>query len=162
MQIMIFVCHFNLNNRICGLVTKKNTRCWYIQFSNHLNFQQNVSAKILYQNLLQHLMYHIILNQNWSKLLQVKSATKPKNLKTSNLWHRLGIFSFRGKFMFHSQDSVFKTIQWFAKSVTSWWVLVHETGCIFEYIFWNTTHKITKLDQLLDISKDNNFQESFE
>ena len=108
MQIMIFVCHFTLNNRICGLVTKKNTRCWYIQFSNHLNFQQNVSAKILYQNLLQHLMYHIILNQNWSKLLQVKSATKPKNLKTSNLWHRLGIFSFRGKFIFHSQDSVFK------------------------------------------------------
>ena len=26
----------------------------------------------------------------------------------------------------------FLTIPWFTKSVTSWWVLVHETGCIFQ------------------------------
>ena len=32
------------------------------------------------------------------------------------------------------------TISWFTKPVTSWWVLVHETGFIFEYIFWTTTH----------------------
>ena len=67
--------------------------------------------------------------------------------------------------MFRSQDIqvlVFLTIPWFAESVTSSWVLVHETECIFEYIFWNTTHKVIKLDQLIGISKDNNLQESFE
>ena len=67
--------------------------------------------------------------------------------------------------MFHSQDIqvfVFSTILWFTKSVTSWWVSVHETGCILEYIFWTTSRKVTKLGQLIDINKGNNFQESFE
>ena len=56
--------------------------------------------------------------------------------------------------MFHSQNIqvfVFLTILWFTKSVTSWWVwwvLVHEKGCIFEYIFWTTTYKVTKLGKL--------------
>ena len=52
-------------------------------------------------------------------------------------------FLFCGKVMFRSQDIqvfVFLTISWFAKSMKSWWVLVHEIGCIFEYIFWTTTH----------------------
>ena len=30
------------------------------------------------------------------------------------------------------QVLAFLTIPWFTKSVTSWWVLVHETGCIFQ------------------------------
>ena len=47
------------------------------------------------------------------------------------------------------------------KSVTSWWVLIHETVCLFEYIFWTTTHEVTKLGQVIDISKANNFQEFF-
>ena len=45
--------------------------------------------------------------------------------------------------MFRSQDIqvfVFLAISWFAESVTSSWVLVHEAEYIFEYIFWNTTH----------------------
>ena len=69
------------------------------------------------------------------------------------------------QFLFRSQDIqvfVFLTIPWFTKSVTSWWVLVHETGCIFEYIFWITTHWVSKLGQLIGRSKGNNFQESFE
>ena len=33
---------------------------------------------------------------------------------------------------------------------------VHETGCIFEYIFWTTTH------WPIDINKDNSFQELLE
>ena len=33
---------------------------------------------------------------------------------------------------------------------------VHETGCIFEYIFWTPTH------WPIDINKDNSFQELFE
>ena len=52
-------------------------------------------------------------------------------------------FLFCGKVMFRSQDIqvfVFLTISWFAKSMKSWWVLVHEIGCIFEYISWTTTH----------------------
>ena len=32
----------------------------------------------------------------------------------------------------------------------------------FQYIFWITTDEITKLGQLIDISKGNNFQQSFE
>ena len=39
--------------------------------------------------------------------------------------------------MFRSQDIqvfVFLVIPWFTKSLTSWWVLVHETKHIFEYI----------------------------
>ena len=35
-------------------------------------------------------------------------------------------------------------------------------GCIFEYIFVTTTHQVTKLGILVDISKGNNFLESFE
>ena len=67
--------------------------------------------------------------------------------------------------MFRSQDIqviVFLNIPWFTKSMTSWWVLVHETGYIFEYIFWTTTHWVTKRGQLIDINKGNDFQESFE
>ena len=57
--------------------------------------------------------------------------------------HRLRIFLFRWKVMFRSQDIqvfVFLTIPKSTKSVMSWWVLVHEARCIFEYIFWTTTH----------------------
>ena len=67
--------------------------------------------------------------------------------------------------MFRSEDIkvfVFLTIPWFTKSVTSRWVLVHETRYIFEYIFWTTTHEVTKLGQLIVISKSTNFQQSFE
>ena len=65
--------------------------------------------------------------------------------------------------MFLSQDIlgfVFLTIPWFNKSVMSWWVLVYETGCIFEFIFWAKTHEVTKLGQLIDISKGNIFLNS--
>ena len=37
-------------------------------------------------------------------------------------------------------------------------ILVHETRCIFEYIFWTKNYDANKLGQLIDISKDNNFQ----
>ena len=63
--------------------------------------------------------------------------------------------------MFRSEDIqvfVFLTIPRFTKSVTSQWALVHETRCIYEYIFWTTTQEVTKLGQLIDISKGDNFQ----
>ena len=53
-------------------------------------------------------------------------------------------------------------ISWFTKTVKSWWVLVHQIGWIVEYIFWTTTHLVTILAQLIDMSKHNTFQESFE
>ena len=55
-----------------------------------------------------------------------------------HLRHMLIIFLFRRKVKFYSQDIqvfVFLAIPWFTKFVTSWWVLVHETRCIFEYLF---------------------------
>ena len=82
-----------------------------------------------------------------------------------HLRHRWRIFSFHRKAMFCSQNIqvfVFLTIPWFSKSVNSWCVLVNETGCIFQHIFWTRTHKVIKLGQLVDINKDNNFQVSFE
>ena len=56
---------------------------------------------------------------------------------------RREFFSLIGKVMFLSQDTsqvfVSLTIPWFMKSMMPW-VLVDETGCTFEYIFWTTTH----------------------
>ena len=75
--------------------------------------------------------------------LKVTSTTKRYLLKMCHLLHRLRFFLFRRKVMFRSQDIqvfVVLTVSWFTKSVTPWLVLVHETECIFEYIFWNTTH----------------------
>ena len=66
-----------------------------------------------------------------------------------HLKHRLRIFSYCRKFMFCSQDIqvfVFLTIPCITKSVTSRWVLVHETRCIFEYIFWTKAHKTWSID----------------
>ena len=93
-------------------------------------------------------------------VLKVASSTKRRLLKMCHLRHRLRIFLFCRKIMLPSQDiqvSVFLTIPLFTESVTSRWVLVHETRYIFEFIFWTTTHEITKLGQLIDISKGNNF-----
>ena len=74
-------------------------------------------------------------------------------------------FLFRREVMYRCQDIqvlIFSTIPWFTKSVTAWWILVHETECIFEYIFWTTTHLVTKLGQMIDINKGNSFKEAFE
>ena len=80
--------------------------------------------------------------------LKVNSATKRWLLKICHLRHKLTIFLFRRKVMFRSQDILvfvfltsfcILTIPWFTKSVTSWWALVHEERCIFEYNFWTTT-----------------------
>ena len=90
-----------------------------------------------------YLCYKTITSQNVPSKAQIKN------------------YLFRRKIMFRSQDIqvfVFLTIPWFTKSVTSQWVLVHKIRCIFEYIFWTTNHEVTKLGQLIDINKDNNFQ----
>ena len=53
----------------------------------------------------------------------------------SHLTHRLRIFLFQRKVMLHSWDIqafVFLIIPWSTKSVTSWWVIVHVTGYIYE------------------------------
>ena len=91
--------------------------------------------------------------------LKITSATKWQLLKMCHLRQKLRIFLFHRKIMFHSQDIqvfVFLTSPWFTKSVTSRWVLVHETRYVFEYIFWTTTHEVTILRQLIDISNVNN------
>ena len=50
MQIMIFVCHFTLNNRICGLVTKKTQDADTFNFPTTIKlpterFGQNIIPK---------------------------------------------------------------------------------------------------------------------
>ena len=63
---------------------------------------------------------------------EVLNATKQKLLKMCH---------FEAQFK-NTQVFVFLTTPWFTKSVVSWWVLVHETGGIFEYIFWTKTHQV--------------------
>ena len=82
---------------------------------------------------------------NLLQILHFKSYLRCKTITSQNLSSevRLRIFLFYRKVMFRSQDvSVFVllTTPWFTKSVTPWCVLVNETRCIFENIFWTTTH----------------------
>ena len=53
-------------------------------------------------------------------------------------FHSLRIFLFRRKVMFsrYSSFHIFNHPMIY-KSLTSWWLLAHETKCIFEYIFLN-------------------------
>ena len=73
------------------------------------------------------------LNNIWSFIhKKIKGYLRYKTITSQmcHLRHRLIIFLFYRKVMFRSQDIqvfVFLTILWFIKSVTSWWVLVHET-----------------------------------
>ena len=65
---------------------------------------------------------------------------------------RLKIILFHSKVMFRSWDIqvfLFLTIPWFTKSVTSWWVSVYETGCIFEYLLNHSslTHQAWSIDR---------------
>ena len=93
--------------------------------------------------------------------LKVTSAIKQQLLEMCHLKHGLRIFLFHRKTVFrseHIQVIAFLTTPWFTKFVMPQWVLVHETRCIFEYIFWTTNHEVTKLGQLINISKYNNFQ----
>ena len=63
-------------------------------------------------------------------------VTFKSNFSECVIWGTLRIFLFCRKVMFPSQNIqvfVFLTSPWFTKSVALWAVLVHETGCIFEY-----------------------------
>ena len=93
-----------------------------------------------------------------SQRIGQKIKKRKKTARTKNLLHVLGLFKgcktmtsqnrsyqaqVKRKVMFCSQGIqvfVFLTIPWFTISTMSWWVLVHKAGCIFEYIFWTTTH----------------------
>ena len=93
------------------------------------------------------------------------SAKKWNFLKMCHLRCRLKFFYFIGKLCYILKIFkffVFLTIPWFTKYVTSWWMLVDETGCIFEFMFWTKTHKVTKLDQTINTWKGNNFKEPSE
>ena len=84
---------------------------------------------------------HFLSPAEWK--LKITSTTKQYFLKMCYLRHKLRMFLFSEKVVFRSQDiqvDLFLIISWFTKSLKSWWLLVHEIGCIFEYIFWTTTH----------------------
>ena len=136
-----------------------------LDISESSNIYENDLHKIKVQ-CLEHfntlIVGHLNINSIRNKFQMVAETANVKIICIEfHLKHRLRIFLFRRKIMFRSQDIqvfVFLTIPWFTKSVTSRWVLVHETRCIFEYIFWTTNHEATKLGQLIDISKYNNSQ----
>ena len=61
----------------------------------------------------------------------------------------------------YSVLKIFK-FSYFWPSVTSWWLLVHETGGNFKYIFWTTsreTREVAKLGQSIDVSNANNLED---
>ena len=82
-----------------------------------------------------------------------------------HLRHRLRIFLFHRKITYHSpyiHVFLFFNIPWFTKSIMmSWWVLLHGTGCSFEYIFWTATHKVAKFGQIIEINHGKNFSGIF-
>ena len=124
----------NGNHRLCYCFLRgpNNVRGWSCSPVNWANYV------IIYQILFIFLFFCLLF-----LYLKVTSATKRWFLKMCHMRLRLRIFLFRRKVMFHSQDIqvfLFFTIPWFTKSVTSWWVLVHDIGCTFEYIFWITTY----------------------
>ena len=125
-------------------IPKINHQCKIATFRWHLPFNWfSIWSNCFRLFFRGYLRYKTITSQNVPPIAQIK------------------IFLFRTKIMFCSQDIqvfVFLTIPWFTKSVTSRWVLVHEIRCIVEYMFWTTNHEVTKLGQLIDISKYNNFQ----
>ena len=74
------------------------------------------------------LRYKTITSQNLSSEVQVANFfISKKSYENCSILKILNFF-------------LFSTMSWFTKCVTSWSVLVHETRCIFEYIFWTTTH----------------------
>ena len=84
----------------------------------------------------------------YDNFMKVTFATKWQLLKMCHLRHGLRNFLFHRKVLICSQDIqvfVFLPIPEFIKFVTSWWVLVHETGCTFKHIFLIITHEVTKL-----------------
>ena len=115
------------------------------------------------QNILQEVLEHF---SHFCTLWLFKGYLRYKTTTSQNVSSKAQIKNFfRRKIMFRFQSIqvfVFLTIPWFTKSMTSRWVLVHKTRCIFEYIFWTTNLEVTKLGQLIDMNKDNNFQWSFE
>ena len=96
--------------------------CWWVWLTKAdlmCKTQRSLNIKILKG----YLLYKMITSQN------VSSEAPFKNI------------SFHRKVMFHSQDIqvfVFLTVPWFTKFVI-WWVLLHKTGYIFEYIL---THNL--------------------
>ena len=96
--------------------------------------------------------------------LKITSPTKRWLFNMYHLRHRLRIILFHKKVMFHYRNIqvfVFLNIPWFTKSVTSWWVLVHETGCIFEYIFWTTSHQSHQIWSIYRYKQGKYFSEIF-
>ena len=70
------------------------------------------------------------------------------------LRYRLKMFLVFGKVMFRYQDIeifVFLTIPWFIKSVTSWWVLGHETVHFWIYLLKHKslTHQTLAADRYM-------------
>ena len=90
------------------------------------------------------IIYRSLINQKRLKLVKgyLHYKATSQNVSSEAQVNNFFIFFFR-KVMFRSQDFqifVFLTSPWFIKSATSWWVLVHETGCISKYICWTKTH----------------------
>ena len=149
--VISFLLIISLNNEISvckhlsciGLIEYTELYKWWLLvehsiflFLSSLGLQYKISLKC-------YLRYKTITSQNVSSEVPIKN------------------FLFHRKLMFCCQDIqvfAFLTIPWFTEYVMLRWVLVHETRYIFEYIFWTTTHEVTKLGQLIDISKGNNFQ----
>ena len=89
--------------------------------------------------------------------LKITSATKWQLLNFFILYKNYVSLSRYSSFCVFNHPMIYRIHDVTSMSIMTW-VLVHETGCIFEYMFWTTTHEVTKLSQLTDICEGNNFQ----
>ena len=126
----------------------------------NLSLIQNCNINITNFLKLRNFYFELVLLKGYLRYETITFQTVPSEEQVKN-------FLRQRKVMFCCHDIqvfVFLAILWFSKSVTPRWVLLHDTRCIFEYMFWTTNHWVTKLGQLIDLSKGKkgHFQESFE
>ena len=104
-----------------------------------------------------HLMFFwlIFIIKGYLGYKMITSQNVPSKAQTKNF-----LISWKNYLPFcrYSSFCIFNHPMIYQISDVTIWVLVHEARCIFEYIFWTTNHKVTKLGQWIDISKYNNFQ----
>ena len=99
----------------------------------------------------------------WTRRSVLKGYLHYKTITSQNVL-RLRIFLFHRKVIFRSRDLqvfVFLTIPWFIKSVTPWWILVHETVQFWIYILNQNSlsHQTWSIDRYKQVQF---FMKSFE
>ena len=121
----------------------------------YTNQWERLSWKIAYSMIL---VYNTkwVSNQLFGKWELLKLGHLRCRLKIFYLVYKLCSFSrYSSFFIFYNHPMVYQICNVMMS------ILVHEIRYIFEFIFWTTTHQITKLGQITNICQGNIFPEIF-